>query len=168
MVTSADLPPAAMRPARQRPTGTESRILAAVGVGGALGAVARYGVAVALPTAGYGFPFSTWLINVTGSLFLGFLLTVLTERRAPSRYARPFLGTGFTGGYTTWSTFMVDADLLLQHDHPVTAVLYIAATLAGGLAAVRFGVWGTRRLPTSRLTPLASPERAPATTAARP
>jgi fluoride exporter len=157
MVTSADLTPADMPPARRRSAGTESRVLAAVAVGGALGALARYGVALALPTAGYGFPFSTWLINVSGSLFLGFLLTVLTERRPPNLYARPLLGTGFTGGYTTWSTFMVDADLLFQHGHAVTAVLYIAATLAGGLAAVRLGVWATRHLPTSRLTPLGVP-----------
>jgi fluoride exporter len=157
MVASADLAPADMVPGRRQPPGSESRVLAAVAVGGALGALARYGVALALPTSGNAFPLSTWLINISGSLFLGFLLTVLTERRPPNRYARPFLATGFTGGYTTWSTFMVDTDLLVQHHHPLTAILYVLATLSGGLGAVAVGICATRRLPASRLTPLPSP-----------
>jgi fluoride exporter len=142
--------------AETRRVGAETRTLGAVAVGGALGALTRYEVALAIPTGTDGFPWSTWLINVSGSLFLGFLLTVLAERRTPTRYVRPFLGTGFTGGYTTWSTFVVDADLLVHHGHPVVAVVYVAATLVAGLGAVVVGVWGTRRLPISRLTPLPS------------
>jgi fluoride exporter len=161
MTTSADVAPAEMGPHRVRPLGTEARVLLAVGVGGALGTLARYELALALPTSGNGFPLSTWLINVTGSLLLGFVLTLLAERRPPNPYARPFLGTGILGGYTTWSTFMVDADLLVQHHHPLTALLYVLATLAGGLASVAVGVWVTRRLPSSGLTPLPSPRRPP-------
>ncbi len=154
LAENADLTPEEVPAAGTSLLGPDTLTLVAVGVGGALGSLARYGVGLARPTPGDGFPLATWMINVSGSLLLGFLLTVLTERRRPNRYARPFLATGFTGGYTTWSTFMVDADQLLRHHHPLTALGYVAATLGGGLAAVALGVWVTRRLPRSRLTPL--------------
>jgi CrcB protein len=135
------------------PRARESLTLLAVALGGALGALARYEVALSVPAAGNGFPFSTLLINLSGAAFLGFLLTVLTERRPPTLYVRPLLGTGFAGGFTTWSTFMVDTDLLVHHHHPVIAAVYAAATVIGGLGLLAAAVGATRRLPTGRLTP---------------
>jgi CrcB protein len=163
--TSADLSPSDLPPLDGQPSdgqpgsrgraprARESLTLLAVAVGGALGALARYEVALAVPTAADGFPFSTLLINLSGAAFLGFLLTVLTERRPPTRYLRPLLGTGFAGGFTTWSTFMVDTDLLVHHHHPVVAVVYAVTTVVGGLGVVAAAVGATRRLPAGRLTP---------------
>jgi len=70
--------------------------LAAVMVGGALGAVARWAIELAIPPAG-GFPLATFLINVTGAFALGVVGVVLLERLAPTRYLRPLLGIGFLG-----------------------------------------------------------------------
>lgn len=124
----------------------ESLVLLAVAVGGAAGTLTRYEVALAIPAASDGFPWSTLLINLSGAAFLGVLLTLLTERRPPTPYLRPLLGTGFAGGYTTWSTFMVDTDLLVHHHHPVVAVAYGVITVVGGLGLLVGAVATTRRM----------------------
>jgi CrcB protein len=86
-------------------------VLAAIGVGGALGSVVRYELTLGAPasvSAG-GFPWTTWWINVTGSLVLGLVATMVVERWPPTRYVRPFVAIGVCGGYTTWSTFMTES-----------------------------------------------------------
>ncbi len=143
-----DLAPAgrAGRPTWQRPG-----ILLAVAVGGVIGACARYEFSAAMPSRPGAFPTATFLINVTGSFVLGFLLTAMVERWRPNEYLRPLIATGVIGAYTTWSTFMTDADNLIKDGHPAMAVGYLAASLAGGLAAVYAGTTLARgRLP--RLT----------------
>lgn len=114
--------------------------------GGALGAPARYGLDLAVPTAAAAFPWATFVVNVTGSFVLGALLVLIVERWPPRRYLRPFAATGFVGAYTTWSTFMVDADLLVRNGHPGLAAVYVGASLAGGLLAVAAGIVAARRL----------------------
>lgn len=139
-----------MRPssaAHPRPAWWRPRILAAVGGGGALGACARYELALALPARHGAFPVSTFVINVSGSFVLGVLLTFMVERWPPREYVRPFVATGVIGAYTTWSTFMVDTDNLVNAGHPLTAAGYVLATLAGGLLAVSIGIISARRWP---------------------
>lgn len=114
-------------------------VLAAIALGGGLGSVARYGLLTAMPTGPRSFPWSTFLINVSGSFVLAMLVVMLVEYWPPSRYARPFLGIGFLGGYTTFSTAVVEADELVLHHAVTTAVLYAGGTLLAGLAAVAFG-----------------------------
>ncbi len=116
------------------------RLVAAVAVGGAVGALARYGVGVALPTATGTFPMATLLINITGCLLLGMLVGALTRRPGRSPLWRPLLGTGVLGGYTTFSTFAVEADRLVSTDHAGLALGYVAASLFGGLAATAVGL----------------------------
>jgi len=116
------------------------RAAAAVAAGGALGAPARYGLTLLVRGSADRVPWATVLINVTGSFAIGFLL-VLLRRRFPDRpYVRPFLVTGFLGAYTTFSTFAVETDLLLKNGHPLAALLYVAVTLVGGMAAVAAGI----------------------------
>lgn len=115
-------------------------ILAAVAAGGALGGVARYEIGLAFPAEAGGFPWATWGINVVGSFALGVLVTLVVERWPPTRYVRPFLGVGLCGGFTTWSTFMVDSTLLVRDDHPATAAVYLLATIVGGVAATIAGM----------------------------
>jgi fluoride exporter len=132
--------------ARSRPqagpsaVGLRRGVLVAIGAGGALGSVARYEVAVAVPTAVGEFPWATYLVNVTGSLALGVVMTLVIERWPPTRYVRPFVGIGVCGGYTTWSTFMTDSTLLVRGGHLAMAVGYLAATLICGLAATMAGI----------------------------
>lgn len=121
-------------------------VLVAIALGGAIGGVARYSVSLALPTRPNHFPWDTFLINVSGSLVLGLLVVLLAERFPPSRYARPFIGTGIIGAYTTFSTFGVETDLLIRGGHLGIAAAYALGTLAGGLIAAWIGVVAGREL----------------------
>ena len=86
-----------------------------IAAGAALGANARYLVGVwAGGRLGAAFPYGTFIVNVTGSLILGFLFTVLTERVANAAELRWFLAVGFLGSYTTFSSFAVESTSLLQ------------------------------------------------------
>nr|WP_244376078.1 fluoride efflux transporter CrcB [Streptomyces ficellus] len=122
-------------------------MLAAVALGGVLGACARYGASLLWPTVTGAFPWTTFWVNVTGSAAMGSLIVLLTERAAaPHPLARPFLGTGVLGGYTTFSTYAVDAQQLFGSGRAGTALLYLAATLVGALFAVWAAAATTRLL----------------------
>jgi CrcB protein len=124
---------------------TAPSVLGAIALGGAIGALARYGVGEAMPHRPGAFPWSTFLINVSGCLLIGVLLVVITEVRTVHPLSRPFLGTGVLGGFTTFSTFAVDTERLLG-EHPLTAVGYFFGTVVAALLAVQTGVMITRRL----------------------
>jgi CrcB protein len=118
----------------------------AAALGGVLGALARWGVARALPSPAGGWPWATLLVNVTGCALIGVLLAVLPARFPTSRWLRPFLATGVLGGYTTFSTFAVDAVRLVDDGAPGRALGYVAASVLGGLLAVVAGVTAARAL----------------------
>lgn len=114
-----------------------------VAAGGVPGAAARDAVEQALPTAHNGFPLATMLINLAGAFVLGVLLEALVRAGADSgwrRRARLLAGTGFMGAFTTYSTFAVEAALLVRADRAGLAVGYIAATVVGGLVAAAAGI----------------------------
>ncbi len=119
------------------PLAGQGPALGAVSVGGALGALARYGVGVVLPS-----PWATFGINVVGCLLIGVLLVLVVERGPAHPLVRPFLGTGVLGGFTTFSAYAVDVQLLL--DRPAAAAAYLVGTLVAALAATWFGVQATR------------------------
>lgn len=123
------------------------RLLLAVAAGGAIGGPARYGVSQWIATPAGGFPWATLWINLSGSLLLGFVVIFLLERFRPSPYLRAFLGTGFCGAYTTFSTFAVETDMLVRDTRYTTAGLYVIASIAGGLVAVWAGMRLARLLP---------------------
>ncbi len=114
------------------------------------GATARYELTRWIVTPAGGFPWATFVANVSGSLVLGFLLVLLLERFPPTRYARAFVGTGFLGAYTTFSTFSVETDLLLQDGHVAIAAVYVAASLAAGIVVAWLGVLLGRSVPHQR------------------
>ena len=134
-------------PAEQPARAPDPSTLAAIALGGALGASARYGVAQLVHVAPGTFPWATFWTNVSGSLLLGVVLVVLVERFPPSRYARAFVATGFIGAYTTYSTFAVETDVLVKDGHWGMAGLYVAASLAAGLAATWAGMRAGRARP---------------------
>lgn len=114
-------------------------VLGAISAGGVVGALARYGMAVALPHSSTGFPVSTLIANVAGSLLIGVLMVMLGHLRDPHPLVRPFIGVGILGGFTTFSTYVVDAQQLIVHHEAGLAILYLGSTLALGLAAVVVG-----------------------------
>jgi fluoride exporter len=120
-------------------------VLAAIGTGGTLGALARYAILRGWPVTSGQLPWSTLVINVSGSVLLGVVVTLVIERWPPTRYVRPFFGIGVCGGYTTWSTFMTEAALLVRDHRPGLAVVYVALSLGAGLAATYAGI-GLARL----------------------
>jgi fluoride exporter len=119
-------------------------VLAVVAAGGVLGAEARYGVGRLLPQAPDAFPWATFLINAVGCLLIGVLMVTITELTRPHRLARPFLGVGVLGGFTTFSTYTVDVQRLLLAERPGTAASYLAGTLVVALLAVWLGATATR------------------------
>ncbi|MFJ2814841.1 fluoride efflux transporter CrcB [Streptomyces sp. NPDC087294] len=120
-------------------------VLAVVALGGAIGASARYAIALRWPAASGGFPWGTFWTNVVGCAVIGVFMVVITDVRAAHRLVRPFFGTGVLGGFTTFSTYAVDIQRLVDSGHPGTGLAYLAATLCAALAAVWLGVTLARR-----------------------
>lgn len=118
----------------------QGRALAAVAAGGALGALARYGAGLALPHESGTFPMATFTVNVVGCLLMGALVVVITEWAPAHPLVRPFAVTGLLGGFTTFSTYTVDAQQLLASGRTVTAVLYLAGTLVVAVTATWAGI----------------------------
>jgi fluoride exporter len=118
--------------------------LAAILAGGAAGALARGGLAEALPHAEGAWPWSTFIANLVGALFLGWLLTRLAERVAPTTHWRPLLGTGFAGALTTFSTFQIETFDLVHSGHAGLGIAYALTSLAAGLALAVAGVLAAR------------------------
>jgi fluoride exporter len=114
----------------------DRRELAAIFVGGVLGAVARLGLVEALPPHPGTWPWATFVANVAGAFALGYLTTRLQERLPLSAYRRPFLGTGVCGALTTFSTLQVELLEMLDHGSGGLAAGYAAASLAAGLVAL--------------------------------
>lgn len=133
----------ATRPALARPDE-----VVVVALGGVLGALARYAVSVAVPHSDpAAWPWATFVVNVLGCLLLGIVLDVVGARQAawqrthPSRarLARPFLASGVLGGFTTFSTFSVEAVRLAEEGRAGTAVAYAVASVVLGVLAVVVG-----------------------------
>lgn len=110
--------------------------LALVVFGGAAGTLSRFGVNEALPDGGL-FPWATFTVNVVGSFALGVLLAALLTRRTELRL---LFGTGFLGGFTTYSALAVETDTLLRGDHVVLGIAYAFGSVLAGLAAALAGV----------------------------
>ena len=119
-------------------------VLGVIAVGGVVGAEARYGIGVALPHGIGGWPWATLLINVSGCLLIGVLMVVITELVRPHRLARPFLGVGVLGGYTTFSTYTVDVLSLAEAGRPGPALAYFVLTPVVALLACAAGAGATR------------------------
>ena len=143
--------------AGHRPDRVPFAVLLTVGCGGVVGAISRYLIQLALPSDPGRFPTGTFIINLSGSALLGFLLVVLNERFADRRLARPLLGTGLIGAYTTFSTFTVEAVLLARAGQVPTPVAYVGLSVVLGLGAGVLGM-SIGRLSARRLSQAAEPE----------
>ncbi|MGW6906623.1 fluoride efflux transporter CrcB [Streptomyces sp. NPDC054940] len=137
---------APIRTARQPAWRTQAPIVAVVAVGGALGATARYAASLWWPAQPGGFPWATFWTNVVGCAVIGVFMVVITDVWAAHRLVRPFFGTGVLGGFTTFSTYAVDIQRLVDGGHPRTGLAYLAATLIAALTAVWLAAAATRRV----------------------
>jgi len=131
--------PSAFDTLRRVRSGVPWPVLAVISGGGVLGALARYGLSAAFPHGPTGFPWATFAINVSGCLLIGILMVLITDVWPSQRLIRPFLGTGVLGGYTTFSTAIVDVQHLLGVGAAGTALAYLAGTVIAALAAVYTG-----------------------------
>jgi CrcB protein len=129
----------------RRRGGTDPALLAAIFAGGAVGALARAGLANLAPVRHGHWPWTTFALNVAGAFLLGYFATRLQERLPPSTYRRPLLGTGFCGALTTFSTMQVEAFRLARAGRPALAAGYLLASTAAGLLAVAVAAAATRR-----------------------
>ena len=118
----------------------------AVALGSALGAVARYEVGLAWPVAAGTFPWTTLGINLAGSLVLGVILTVAAGGSTRAARVRAFAAVGFCGGFTTFSTWMVEVVLLGRDGHVGLGAVYSLVSIVLGLVAVAVGVLGAHWL----------------------
>ena len=125
-------------------------MLLAIAAGGAIGSPLRYLVSEHLATDPGGFPRATFLVNISGSFVLGFVIVVILERARPTLYLRPFLATGVLGAYTTFSTLAVEAVLLVREHNTTGAMMYVVCTIAFGLLAVWLGMTLARLVPFPR------------------
>ncbi len=128
---------------------SDRRGLAAIFVGGALGAAVRTGLAELSPTHTGHWPWVTFSVNVVGCFLLGYFVTRLQERLPVTAYRRPFLGTGFCGALTTFSTFQVELVKMIDNGDLGLAALYGVGSLVAGFAGITIGTAVVRR---ARLT----------------
>jgi CrcB protein len=111
-----------------------------VGIGGFFGAVTRYGLAVWIGQKwGRSFPMGTFVINITGSLLIGLLMPLLTERFMTNPQWRLFLAVGFLGAYTTFSTFEYETGALLKDGEWLIACINVFASVIVGFMALKIG-----------------------------
>jgi CrcB protein len=113
-----------------------------VAVGGAFGAMTRYGMNLLLGNAFLPFPFATFLINVTGSFLIGFLLAKFSDNET----VKLLFVSGFLGAYTTFSTFEYEAFQLTQIKQSFMAFAYVALSFGLGFIGVAGGMWLARRI----------------------
>ncbi|WP_434749771.1 fluoride efflux transporter CrcB [Paenibacillus amylolyticus] len=113
--------------------------LAYIGAGGFLGTLTRYTIQLMIPAANTGFPWAVLLINAIGSLFLGWFFTIaIPEKITPQ--LRLAIGTGFTGAFTTFSTFTLDIVRLSEGGEWMEAAAYLLLSVVAGLLLCALGI----------------------------
>jgi CrcB protein len=119
----------------------------AISLGAIPGALCRYYLTLSLTSwLGNKFPFGTFLINVTGSLLMGFFVTLTLERAISSPDLRLIVAVGFLGSYTTFSTYALDTSLLLSSGNYISGLYYGLGSALLGLIGLQFGSWLARCL----------------------
>ena len=135
----------------------QADLLPVIAAGGALGSLARWGLAAALPHHASEIAWGTVIANIAGSLLLGLLMAFVLDVWSERRYVRPFLGVGVLGGFTTFSTYELDARGLLATHHPGLALVYVGGSVLAALVAVGLGVVAGRVAIDARRTTGARP-----------
>lgn len=115
-------------------------LVIAVALGGALGAMSRFGLDRAIESrSSSSFPWATLIVNVSGCLLVGFLIAAVVDRHEAPPWVRAGLVVGFCGGYTTFSTFAQETLDLMEGRATALAVVNVVLSVALGVAAVFVG-----------------------------
>jgi len=119
------------------------QLVFAIAAGGAVGAVARHYVAGWITKImGFGgFPYGTFAVNILGSLLMGVLITAFALKFESSQELRGFLTVGLLGSFTTFSTFSMEAVLLVQRGDWQGALFYVFGSLILGVTGLLAGMW---------------------------
>ncbi|MFT3743414.1 MAG: fluoride efflux transporter CrcB [Pyrinomonadaceae bacterium] len=118
-----------------------------IAIGGAFGAVARYLINISpLSTVFYKFPLPTFVINITGSFLIGFLMILFADKYSSNENLRMAIIVGFLGAFTTFSTFEMEMFGLFKERQLITAFLYLALSVIVGFLGVVAGVSLGRRV----------------------
>ena len=118
-----------------------------VGLGGALGAMTRYGVGLAIVrSVGHGFPVAILTVNVVGSFLMGVFVVVAAHRGLT--WMSPLVMTGFLGGFTTFSAFSLEAVTLYERGEIGQAALYVGLSVVLSIGGLMVGLWVARSLMT--------------------
>ncbi|MEU4110402.1 fluoride efflux transporter CrcB [Streptomyces sp. NPDC027717] len=131
---------------RQEAWRGQGPVVAVVALGGGIGATLRYAASLLWPVQNPGFPWTTLLVNVTGCAVIGVFMVLISEVWTAHRLVRPFFGTGMLGGFTTFSTYAVEIERLVDAGEARTALAYLATTLLAALGAVGLAAVLTRRV----------------------
>lgn len=120
--------------------------LLSIAIGGAVGAVSRYLINIS-PAADLfeKFPFPTFLINISGSFLIGFLMIVLSDKVQVGENFRMAVIVGFIGAFTTFSTFEMEIFGLVRERHFTTAIIYLLLSVIVGFIGVIAGVETAKR-----------------------
>ena len=105
-----------------------------VAAGGIAGSLARWLLSLLIATPHDGFPWATLITNYVGSILLAIVIVIVTHHEAPRWWWRPLFGTGFCGGFTTYSAFALQVDQLFNDGRVALALSYVVASLVGGFA----------------------------------
>jgi len=114
--------------------------LLAVFIGGALGSLARFALSVLIDLIPGAFPYATVIINIAGSLIIGFCYIYFTHKRKSS-IGIALINIGFLGGFTTFSSFSLDNVTLLEQSHFILFAINLCATLVLCFSATAIGIW---------------------------
>jgi len=115
-----------------------------VGVGGAVGSMARYGTSYVVSRLITGpFPTGTFIINIAGSLLIGILFGLAARNQWLQEGGMLLLASGFCGGFTTFSTFALENVNLMHKGQSVMALVYTGLSVIAGLLLCRAGIWLT-------------------------
>ncbi|HMV27410.1 MAG TPA: fluoride efflux transporter CrcB [bacterium] len=111
-----------------------------IGLGGALGAMARYGLQYVIQQrSGLLFPLGTLIVNLIGCFFIGFIMEIAEIRSAFNPQIRLFITVGLLGGFTTFSAFGYESILMMRTMEFYFSIFYIVGSIVGGLALVILG-----------------------------
>jgi len=122
-------------------------VIAAVGVGGGIGALIRYFMAGWVqPSWWPGFPFGIFVVNISGGLVMGLITALAALKLQMTPELRAFLTTGILGGYTTFSTFSLDSALLIERGAYAQAAAYVLGSTILSILAIFVGFWTVRAL----------------------
>ena len=122
-------------------------IYISIALGGSLGAISRYWVSTATYSwLGNNFPYGTLMVNVTGSLVMGFLTVVLVQRFDVSDEIRLALIVGFLGSFTTFSTFSMDTIHWIESGAVIKALAYILVSVTACVLGAWAGLIGAKQL----------------------